>query len=482
MKIKPILALLVFLAPHAMAEGLPDLGESALTDLSPVMEQTLGTSIMRDLRWNDPSYLDDPEVTAYLNRLGNRLGATLPDGGLQFHFFALRDPTLNAFALPGGYIGVHTALILATQSESELAGVLGHEISHVTQHHIARMVGKRKEANVISLAGLLVAVLAARSNSQVSQAAMTGGIAAGIQSQLNYSRDFEREADRIGLQRLEAAGFDVRGMAAFFERLQHESRFYENNAPAYLRTHPLTTERIADMQGRVEAMPYHQAADSLEYQLVRAKLRVASLAAPDAVADFRSRLKDGKYTSESAAHYGLARALLAAGKLAEAERELATLRPMKFDSPMLDTLAAEIKLAEKDRPAALRIYRQALLRHPHDKALVYGLAEALLGGNDPAAAVHLVEQELSLTSTDADLYALQARAYGAMGRRLLQHRAQAELYALQGRLKEAVEQLQLAQRAGDGNFYELSAVDARLREMKVKEREAAKEAKEGQQP
>jgi predicted Zn-dependent protease len=482
MKIKPLLALLVFLAPHAMAEGLPDLGESALTDLSPVMEQTLGISIMRDLRWNDPSYLDDPEVSAYLNRLGNRLASAVSDGGPQFVFFALRDPTLNAFALPGGYIGVHTGLILATQSESELAGVLGHEISHVTQHHIARMVGKQREASVISLAGLLVAVLAARSNSQVSQAAMTGGVAAGIQSQLNYSRDFEREADRIGLQRLEAAGFDVRGMAAFFERLQRDTRLYENNAPAYLQTHPLTTERIADMQSRVEAMPYHQAPDSLEYQLVRAKLRVASLPAAEAVADFRYRLQEKKYTSEAAAHYGLARALLAAGNLPEAERELTVLHPMKLDSPMLDTLAAEIKLAEKDLPAAFSVYRQALLRHPHEKALVYGLAEALLGGNDPAAAVRLVEQELTLAPVDADLYALQARAYGALGRRLLQHRAQAELYALQGRLKDAVEQLQLAQKAGDGNFYELSAVDARLREMKVKEREAAKAAKEGQQP
>ncbi|MDD5295365.1 MAG: M48 family metalloprotease [Rhodocyclaceae bacterium] len=482
MKIKPLLALLVFLAPHAMAEGLPDLGENALTDLSPVMEQKLGASIMRDLRWNDPGYLDDPEVTAYLNRVGDRLAAAIPDGGLRFRFFALRDPTLNAFALPGGYIGVHTALILSTQSESELAGVLAHEISHVTQHHIARMVGKQKEATAISLASLLVAVLAARSNSQVSQAAMAGGAAAGLQNQLNYSRDFEREADRMGLQRLEAAGFDVRGMAIFFERLQRDSRLYENNAPAYLRSHPLTTERISDMEGRVESMPYHQVPDSLEYQLVRAKLRVASGTATEAVADFRSRLQDRKYTSEAAARYGLARALLAAGNAAEAEQERLALSHLKLDSPMLDTLEAEIRLAQKDKPAALAVYRRALLRHPHEKALIVGLAEALIVGNEPVAAVHLVEQELPLTPSDPDLYGLQARAYGALGRRLLQHRAQAELYALQGRLKDAVDQLQLAQRAGDGNFYELSAVDARLRELKAKEREAAKEAKDNKQP
>ncbi len=482
MKIKSLLAGLVFLAPCVMAEGLPDLGETALTDLSPAMEQKLGAAIMRDLRWNDPGYLDDPEVTAYLNRVGNRLAAAVADGSGAFRFFALRESTLNAFALPGGYIGVHSGLILASQSESELAGVLAHEISHVTQHHIARMVGKQREAHALSLASLLVAVLAARSNSQVSQAALTSGAAAGIQSQLNYTRDFEREADRTGLVRLEAAGFDVRGMAEFFERLQRGTRLYENNAPAYLQTHPLTTERIADMQGRVQSMPYHQVPDSLEYQLVRAKLKVAAGAPDEAVMDFRTRLQDRKYGSEAAARYGLARALLAAGKPAEAEKELAILSRQKLGTSMLDTLAAEIRLAHKDRPGAIRIYRKALQAHPHEKALVYGLADTLIIGNEPAAAVQLVEQELARSSGDPDLYAYQARGYGALGKRLLQHRAQAELYALQGRLKDAVEQLQLAQRAGDGNFYELSAVDARLREMKAKEREAAKEAKDAAQP
>lgn len=211
------------LAPAAMAEGLPDLGESSQSDLSPQMERKIGETAMRDIRKRESSYLEDAELSGYLNDLGTRLEAGMPEVHQDFEFFALRDPTLNAFAIPGGFIGVHTGLILAAQSESELAGVLGHEMAHVTQHHIARLVGQQKQVGLMSLAALAVAILAARSNSDLSQAVVATGTAASIQSQLNFTRDFEREADRIGIQSLQAAGFDARAMAAFFERLQRFS-------------------------------------------------------------------------------------------------------------------------------------------------------------------------------------------------------------------------------------------------------------------
>ena len=475
MKIKPLLVACLFLATNGMAEGLPDLGESSQGDLSPAMEQKVGSSIMRDIRWQEPSYVNDAEVSAYINRLGMRLAGAVPGVKQDFEFFVLKDPTLNAFALPGGYIGVHTALILTTQSESELAGVLGHEISHVTQHHIARSLGKQGQSSVIMLASLLVAVLAAKSNSQVSQAALASGSAAGMQTQLNYSRDFEREADRIGLQTLEAAGFDVRGMAAFFERLQRDSRLYENNAPAYLRTHPLTTERISDMENRVQGMPYKQVPDSLEFQLVRAKLRVGQRTPAEAAVEFQTQLKEKKYSSEGAAHYGLARAELASHKLPEAGRELAALRHLKVASPMVETLAAELKLAQGDRAGALALYREARVRYPGNKALLYGQAETLLDSTKAAEALALVEGALGNTPSDPTLISLQARASAALGKRLQQHRAQADLYVQQGRLTDAILQLQLAQKAGDGSFYELSAVDARLRELKKEEAEERKE-------
>ena len=477
---RSLLLCLTLLAPAAQAEGLPDLGESSQNDLSPQMERRIGESVVRDLRLRDPAYLEDPEVVAYLDDLGGRLAASIVGEHPDFEFFAMRDPTLNAFALPGGFVGVHTGLILAAQSESELAGVLAHEISHVTQHHIARLVGKEKQATLASLAAIAVAILAARSNAQVAQAAMATGAAANIQSQLNYTRDFEREADRIGMQLLDSAGYDTRAMAAFFERLQKYSRLYENNAPAYLRTHPLTTERIADMDNRAQQRPYRQVPDSVGFQLVRAKLRSEAGTPEEAVTDFETQLKERKYASEGAARYGAARALLRAKNVAAADKEVAVLRRLKVSSPMVDTLAAEVKLAEGDPASALKALRDGRQHYPQDKALAYSLIDTLLSLRRADEALQAVSGELRLYPGDAQLWALQAKSYAALGKHLQQHRSQAEAYALQGQLSAAVEQLQLAQKAGDGDFYEQSAVDARLRELRIRLAEEMKEKKQGQ--
>ena len=324
-----MLLLAALAASPVLADGLPDLGESSQLDLSPQMEKRIGESAMRDIRLRDNAYLEDPEVSGYLNRLGQRLTAQSDVVRQDFEFFALKDATLNAFAMPGGYIGVHTGLILAAQSESELASVLAHEISHVTQHHLARMVGQQSQMQMATLLSMAVAILAARSNPDAAMGAAVAGQAAGLQSQLNYSRDFEREADRMGLQLLEKAGFDIRGMAAFFERMLKYGRLYDNGAPGYLRTHPLTTERIADMENRIQQRPYRQVVDSLDFLLVRAKLRAQEGAAEDAVADFGFQLKEHKFASESAVRYGLAQAYLRAGKLPAAAAQMAELRRLK---------------------------------------------------------------------------------------------------------------------------------------------------------
>lgn len=476
MKFKLLLAFLILVTPGVLAEGLPDLGEAAQADLSPQFERRIGESIMRDIR-RDPAYVGDPEIAAYLNDIGGRLVSSA-DTRQDFEFFAIRDRTLNAFALPGGFVGIHTGLVLGAQAESELAGVLSHEIAHVTQRHIARMVGKQNQAGLITIATMLVAILAARNNSQISQAAMATGVAIGAQTQLNYSRDFEREADRIGIQTLEQAGYDVRGMAAFFERLQRFGRAYENNAPAYLRTHPLTTERISDMDNRAQQRPYRQVPDSIDFQLVRAKLRVLQDTPREAVTEFETQLREGKFQSEAAAHYGLARAQLASKNLAAAQQELVALRKFKINSPMVETLAAELKQAQGDAAGATQIYREARGRYPQSRALVYGYIDSLLAGRNPQEALKVTTAELRTHTEDPRLRELQAKSYAALGKRLAQHRAQAEVYVLQGQLPAAIEQLQLAQRAGDGDFYELSAVDARLRELRVRYAEEMKAAKQ----
>ncbi|HET7775918.1 MAG TPA: M48 family metalloprotease, partial [Azospira sp.] len=211
----------------AGADGLPDLGDASQSDVSPQLEKKVGESILNEIRLRDPQYLDDPEVTAYVDQLGQRLVAASPDPGFGFTFFMMKDPSINAFATFGGYVGVNTGLLLAAQSESEVAGVLAHEISHVTQHHLARGVAKEKQTSVVAMAAMALALLAASKNSDMASAAIMGSQAALVQGQLGFSRDMEREADRIGFQTLEKSGLDVRGMGDFFQRLQQASRLYE---------------------------------------------------------------------------------------------------------------------------------------------------------------------------------------------------------------------------------------------------------------
>ncbi|HQX08310.1 MAG TPA: M48 family metalloprotease, partial [Zoogloea sp.] len=370
MKNRLIAALLCLaLVPRSYSQSLPDLGDSASADLSPVAEQKIGMQIMRDIRWHDPAFLRDAEVEDYLSTLGHRLVSAGAGAGLSFEFFGVSDPSLNAFAMPGGKIGVHTGLILAAQAESELAGVLSHEIAHVTQRHIARMVGQQGRSGMLMLASLLVAVLAAKSSAQVSQAAIMAGQAAGISSQLAYSRDFENEADRLGVQNLSAAGFDVRGMASFFERLQKNSRLYENSAPAYLRTHPLTSDRITEMEGRVMQMPYRQVPDSLDFQLVRAKLRVGAQASREMLDELEAAARRG--TAPAATHYGLVRAYLGARRIADAEREMVALRKLDLSSAMIEGLEADLRLARGEPALAAQLFREGRGRYPQSRRLLY---------------------------------------------------------------------------------------------------------------
>jgi predicted Zn-dependent protease len=467
-----LLALLLALIPIARSQVLPDLGDVSQSELSPTDERKLGESVMREIR-SDPTYSEDPEVVDYLNSLGYRLVSAGSGTRQQFNFFLVMDPQINAFALPGGFVGVNSGLIMAAENESELAGVLSHEIAHVTQHHVARMLAAQKQNTVLTLAGLAVALLAARSNSQVAQAAFFGSQAGSIQSGLNFTRENEREADRVGFQTLEKSGFDPSAMAAFFERLQRETRFSESGAPSYMRTHPLTTERIADMQNRLRDLPYKQVPDSLSFELVRAKLKAQQASPKDSVAYYEDALNERKL-SEAESRYGLVTALLRAKAYDRAKKELVALRGVLKSNPMVETLAASVYTESGDVATALKLYRGAYQAYPANRAVIYGYAQALLRNRQPADALKLVEGQLQTTASDHTLYDLQAQCYAALNKSLLQHRALAESYYLRGDTTSAVEQLTLAQKSGDGDFYQQSSVDARLRQLRTQQEEERK--------
>ncbi len=464
------LALVVAFPVHA--SELPDIGESSRATLSQAQEAQIGRDIMRQIR-SSSSYLDDPELTDYLNNLGDRLAASSADPSLHFKFFVIRDPTINAFALPGGYIGVHTGLISAVQNESELAGVLAHEIGHVTQHHIARMLEKERATSLYTLAALAVAILASRSNSQVSEAALTVGGAASVQSQLTFSRANEREADRAGLQTMAAAGFSPYGMVSFFKRLQAQSRLYDNNAPAYLRDHPLTYQRIADMESRVAEMPYQQHVDSLEFTLLHAKVQAEEGDAFAALKRFEARSQG---SDSPGPWFGLATAALRAGQLGEAKRAVAKLEQLHLSSPLVEILAADVSLTSGQPGEAMARLENALKRFSAYRPLAYAYAHDLLRAGKARAALAFVDDQLLTWPDDTELYALKAEAHQALGELLDAHIAQAEVYARQGATSAAIEQLQLALRSGGKDFYKLSIAEARLRELKARDKQEKADA------
>ena len=447
------------------AQTLPDLGEESATVLSPQMERRIGEEYFRELR-GSPEFLDDPEITAYVQDLGSRLIAASAEPGLDVEFFVIKDNSINAFAMLGGFIGVNTGLLTAAQSESEAASVLGHELGHLIQKHIARSVSAGQKISIGTLAAAALCLLAARSNSQGTQACAMVASAVPITQQLAYSRDFEREADRVGFDILKKGGFDVTAMPLFFERLQRAGRVYDSNAPVYVRNHPLTTERIADVRNRAQLETYRQHADSLAFHLVRAKLRATVDTTVDgqseAIRYFSSQLADQTYSNLTATHYGYAWALLKAREYAKAEAELAQI-PKIVAHPMIDSLAAALMLARKDVTGAITALRAAAAKYPTARYLKLELIEALQQANRHEEALALLRDQAQSYRSDPRVFELQAKSYVATGKRMSQHQAQAENHALMGRLQPAINELMVARCSGDGDFYQQSIIDARMR-------------------
>jgi predicted Zn-dependent protease len=482
-------------AAYAQTPDLPSLGDANDEDLPPAVERRLGEQIMGEVR-RDPSYLPDPDAAEYINRLGYQLVAVSPSRSLDFVFFVLRDPMMNAFALPGGFIGVHSGLVLAAQNESELAGVMAHEIGHVTQRHIARMIAKQKDSALISIGALLLAILASRSGASgsgdLTQAAILGGQAAAIQQQLNFSRDAEREADRVGFQILIDAGFDPRGLEGFFARLQSGTRIYEGTAPVYLRTHPLTIERIADMQNRTRDLRVRQRADSLDFQLVRARLRVLQETANqgwrDALEYFQGQLQNRTTTSETAAYYGAAVAALRLNLNDLAvENALAARRRTMAPSAMLDKIVSEARFAAArtagERSEALALAREAAARFPLSTVAVANYVELLNRAGEHNQAIAYLREQVAITRNQASYFALLGRSYAALGKQSLHHQSVAEMYSLLGARVAALQQFELARLANDADYYTMSEIDARIRELQAqikREREALRESASNQ--
>jgi predicted Zn-dependent protease len=477
-------------APAAIGQTLPNLGDAEREELSPLMERKLGEQIMRDIR-RSRDYLDDDPVLEYLNNFGARLVTARPDvrgeAGYDYFFFAMRDPALNAFALPGGFIAVHSALVLAAQSESELASVLAHEVGHVAQRHIARMIGSQRQDSLIPLASVILAALASRASPDLAAASLMGGQGIAAQRQLNFSRDAEREADRVGLQILTDGGFETSGMVTFFGRMQSSSRAYGDGAPAYLRSHPLTTERIADIQARTREHRYRQHADSLDFHLVRARLRVlqddTSQGWRDALEIFENQSQQKSRLQTVAARYGQAIIALRqrdparAQSLLQEARTAAQAAPALPRNAMFAALGIEIRLASGQAAEAVKEADQARSQFPLSRGIARQYADALIAAGRYDDALRYLRDQAQLYRQEPQLQDKLAKTYAAQGKQALQHLSLAEAYALSGSLPSALDQLSIARKAPDATFYDLAVIDARERELQASWREELKESK-----
>ncbi|WP_126453712.1 M48 family metalloprotease [Sulfuriflexus mobilis] len=448
---------------------LPDMGDSAGAFISPEQEHRIGTEFLRRIRLSF-QLIEDPEITEYIRNLGNRVAANSDDPVQNYTFFMLDDPRINAFAAPGGFIGINTGLFSATESESELASVIAHEIAHITQRHMARAYEAQSNLNLPALAGVIAAIIIGSQNSELGRATLSASQAAAVQAQLDFTRSNENEADHIGIQTLAAADFDPRAMTVFFERLQQASRYY-SRPPEFLSTHPVTVTRIANARGRAERYPFKQFTDSLDYHLIREKIRQYIPKQPHDIAYYEKVLASRQYNNETATRYGYALALAAAGRFNQADQELLKLLKQHPEQPYFLLARAQFMLESGKTQAAVDAFQQALKLYPGDHSLTVTYARALLQLKRAAESRQLLHEHRRQRDPDASLYHLLAIAEDAAGFPLEAHQSLAEYHYLNGQTREAIRQLDIALALKTENFIELSKIQARRDQLRQLERE-----------
>lgn len=449
---------------------LPDIGDPTGTLMTPQQESELGAAFYRNLH-AQMEIISDPEIQDYIQSVGSRLTANSDNPAQVFTFFVIKDPVINAFAGPGGYIGVNSGLILLTEQESELASVLAHEISHVTQRHLFQTFqAASRMAIPTALAMLGAALIGAKGGGQGATAAMMAAQAASTQYQINFTRDNEVEADRVGMQILSKSEFDPRAMPGFFERMQQSTRFAGSRIPEFLLTHPVTVARISDTRDRSDHFPYRQYPDSLAYQVVRTKLRVVTAPSPrNAMEYFLTLHNRGTREQQDIVAYGMA---LAQSRLGQSDAARTTLQRLVKTYPNQAQFMNALATTEMDARnygKAAELYELALQRFPDNQAMTLNYVRALLNTNQAAKSRQLLHDFIKHHPPTPDIYELMAETYSKLGNEGESHRYYAEGYYQLGQTKSAILQMQLAKRAAGGNFYLNSVIDERLEQWRVEE-------------
>jgi len=471
---------------------LPDLGDNSSSNLSDIDEKKLGEKIIREIR-KDPDYSNNWLLYDYINQLGQNLVSSARSQKISgadalgpfapsFEFFVVKDKTINAFALPGGYIGVHTGLLTLAESESELASVLGHEIGHVTQKHIARGMGFGRESSTLMLAAMLLAALAVKNNPNAAQGLAVGGQALAIQNQLSYSRSAEREADRIGFQILQASGFEVSGMPGFFQKMQKATSISDSGIPAYVRTHPLSLERAADMQNRIRDQVPGKPNISLEFYLVQTLAKIEQQGGPSEIVEtkqyFQEQTNSKSLIKNMQGYYGLANIALAEKKSQEAtillkkSREIANSieqsnLQLKKSTIFFEITGIQIAMLLGNFNQVSSTTLSLLKSSSNYRSLNVLYIESLLSAGKKKEALAWLENKTKIDKSDALWWNYLAKMYQQENKLALYHAMVAEKYVAEGALPAAIQQLKIASEMSGNNFYQSSELEARKRQIEM---------------
>jgi predicted Zn-dependent protease len=457
-------------AADSVADGdlrLPELGDSASSTFSRQQEYELGRAWLKIFR-SQVRTVSDPLLQQYLEDLIYKLASNSQLKDRRLEVVIVDNPTINAFAVPGGVVGVHNGTFLVAENEAQLASVLGHELAHLSQRHFARGIEQQQRAMIPTMAGLLGAlVLAATAHGDAGIAAMTATQAAAQQNQLRFSRENEQEADRFGMETVVKSGYDPNAFAAMFDNMLAANRYASgSNAPEFLLTHPLTESRISDARNRARDYPRQVYVDNLDYQLMRA--RVELQLAPnysEAIKRFKARLNSKARNSE-ADRYGLALAYLQAGQTDAARAQLAPLvaqDPRRIAYAVTD---AEIDMAAGDAQRAIDKLQKQLRVNPGNYPLSMSYANALLKANRPPQAEAVLEDVAKARPTDPDVWYLLAETDGLAGNIVGVHRARAEYFVLNGVLDKAEKQLTYALPLVKGDHLTTTKIEERIRQIK----------------
>ena len=428
-----------------VAGDLPDIGTPANTALSKSDEYQIGRMIMRGLR-DQKQVVDDPEFSDYLQHLGSRLAAQGRSDDQSFEYFAVPERVINAFALPGGFIGVNSGLVLMTHDESELASVLAHETAHVLQRHIARAVQAQGQASLASTAALLAAILVGAASGAGGQAiegavAMSQGIA--MQRSINFTRSEEAEADRVGIGLLASAGYNAYAMPEFFETMARSEGLADASALDLLRTHPVTRERIADARARAAQYPYSVAAESSLYAWMRERLRVVTAGADTDPLQYYAGLARRRELGE-AERYGQALAQVRAGHAADAVPALRALLAQHADiTALYGSLGQALQVAGR-QDDALQLFERAAQLFPRNVPLTIRYSETLMQAGRAKQAHQLLLDVFNVVTPTPEQIRLTALAASAAGDTADAYYYMSEYHISGGDLMLSTQQLELA--------------------------------------